>query len=429
MKRLSLLGGLFICALALFTVTSCEDPIIGPGANPPILDLIDDGFGSVTSDVDVAPGALLTFSISAIQGGDSPMKNVRFLEDGVLVDDFTSRLTINGSSASSANVLLFDAEKESFSWEVTWVAHSDQSARTYAIEVVDENGNSDTEAVLVNTVVTTPLSLTLVTGGGPTGNSLSADATLEANSFFRVTLEGIQGANALSRLEVQEDGVAISDLSRLYLNDIVSANAFPANPYALEGDDINGFVLDVLVRTHAEENVAKTYSFILVDDQENFEAVQLTITTNETVIPSDITELSGVLLNRAGPAGTGGLDLATGTGTGSSGDGADIQDAGIDQSLPNDQNWKQRIQPTNGSILVRPAAASDLTNNFANIQYKSEIENEYNMGTELSQSDVVNIGDVFLVASTDGNTYMIQCTNVNVTANDNADSYTFSVKY
>jgi hypothetical protein len=425
MKRLSLLGGLFICALILFTVTSCEDPITAP-----IVDLLDDGFGSVTGDVDVAAGSSITFSVSALQG-DSPLQNVRFLEDGSLVTDFTNRLTINGSSASSANVLLFGADKENFTWEVNWVVHDGASANTYTIEVVDENGNSNSEAVLVNTdiAVTTPLSLTLATDGGPTGNSLSADASIDPDVFFRVTLSGVQGANALNRLEVQEDGSAITDLSRLYLNDITSANAFSANPYFVEGDDIGGFTLDVLVKAHSTENVAKVYAFILVDDQENFESVSLTITTNVTTVTPDITSLSGILLNSSGPGTTGGLDLETGNST-TSGDAiADIKDAGIDLALPNDQNWIQRIQPANGSIIATPAAASDLSANFDNINLQSEIANEYNSGADVgTQTQVVNIGDVFLI-NNGTNIFMIKCTNVNPTAADNMDSYTFDVKY
>ncbi|MGK0390527.1 MAG: hypothetical protein ACI94Y_003281 [Maribacter sp.] len=423
MKRLSLLGGLFICALVLFTLSSCgEDPVTGPSANAPTLDLLDDGFGSITSDVDVAPDALLTFSVSALQG-DSPLQNVRFLEDGSLITDFANRLTINGSSASSNSVLLFGTDKENFTWEVTWVAHSDESSKTYTMEVVDEAGNSDSESVLVNTgvIVTTPLSLMLLSANG----GLVTDENVDADTYFKITLEGIKGSNDLNRIEIQEDGVAISDLSRLRLGDSPVDPSFPANPYFLEGDSINGFTMDILVKTHTTEGVAKAYSFILVDDQENFESVSLTITAN-TATPN-ITSLSGILLNRAGPTG-GGLDLETGTSTGSTDPTADIRDAGIDLALPNDQNWKQKIEPVNGTILATPAAASDLINNFSSIQLQSEIENEYNLGTLITESNVINIGDVFLV-NNGTNIFMIQCTNVNVTSADNADSYTFDVKF
>ncbi len=423
MKRLSLLGSLVILMASIFTFTSCDETLTGGSANPPILTLRDNGAGSVTGDVEVTPGSILTFSVEALSG-DNPMNNVRFLEDGSLVSDFANRLTINGSSATSSNVLLFDADRSSFTWEVTWVAHADESSKTYTIEIVDEAGNTDTETVSVNTASAFPgpINLTIVNSSG--SGCFVTDATdVAPDSWFCVNLEGTRGANApLVTLTVQENGSDMTDLARLEYN----GTTFDANPLTLPAADVDGFVSTVRVRSVATQGTASTYTFVVTGGSNGTASTDINITT--TAAAPNITNLTGVLLNAGGPAGQGGLDLETGTSTGSNDSTADIKDQGIDIALPNATNWIQRIAPVGTNILTVAPSSSEFPTAFEDIQYQSQIEDAYNLSSQVTQSEVVNIGDVFLL-NNGTNIFIIKCTNVNVTNSDNSDSYTFDVKF
>lgn len=420
MKRLSLLSIVAFFTLSAILFTSCDDTGTNPSnANAPILDLVA-GDGYVSTDVTVEPGTTVKLKINAIKG-DNPIKTVRFEEDGALVSDFATRLKINGAGASSSNILILnDAEKAAVNWEVEYTAPTTEKATTFTIKVTDDAGNSDAESVVITTKTTSEFSFKL-TESAPYN---WFDVTVSENSLVGVQLVGVKGQYDLSTLAVYEDGVLISDNTRLRIGDY-STN-FTANPLSLEGAMTTGFTTDVWVKSHTGQGVTKEYKFELKDANNQTLSVGFKIST--PAAQSDVTTKTGQLLNAAGPAGTGGLDLDTGNSVGSNDATADIKDSGIDNSLPLAQNWIQKIQPAGNYTLTKAAAVSEFPITFDQIQYKTEITAAFNASTQISQSDVVNIGDVFLLHN--GTTlFILKCTNINVTADNNNDYYTFDVKF
>ena len=411
-------------SFAVFALTSCGDETTGGGgttADPPILEFLDNGAGSVTGDVTVAPGETLTFSVSAISG-DNPMKNVRFLEDGSLVTDYATRITINGSSAATANVLLPEADKTSFTCEVTWDAHTDETTKTYAIQVVDDAGNTDEEAVIVNTIQAFPgpINLEILTNGA--GGCLVANATdVTPDSWFCVNLAGTRAsASGLVTLAVKENGTNMTNLARLRYNGV----DFAANPLTLPAADVDGFVATVRVKAPNAQGAQSTFIFEVTGGGGGTATDAISISTMSAT--PDITTHIGVLFNKSGPTGTGGLDLETGASTGSANAAADIKDAGNISST--DQEWIRKIQPVGTNILSIAPTSAEFPTTFDNITLKSEISDAYNLSAVVTRSPVVNVGDVFLV-NNGTNIFIIKCTNVNVTPGDNNDSYTFDVKF
>ena len=143
--------------------------------------------------------------------------------------------------------------------------------------------------------------------------------------------------------------------------------------------------------------------------------------------------LQGVLLNSAGPAGTGGLDLDTGNGTGSDDIEAEIKDNGIDTDLPDEDNWLRTISPINdASMRYLRAGENGLseTFTFADISFKEDLPGLYENGIELTDgaSDVVMIEDVFIVKR-DERYWVLEVIEIVTDPNANEDSYTFDVKY
>ncbi len=156
--------------------------------------------------------------------------------------------------------------------------------------------------------------------------------------------------------------------------------------------------------------------------------------------------LNGVLFNQAGPAGTGGLDLDTGEGTGSTASESEIRDMGLDCTIPAPGlNWRRQI----GTINDADMRAVDMTQvenfTFENVGSVEEIIGAYESGIDLADgesincantsttavtdvSEVLTAGDMFVVLS-NGRYYLIRIDEVNETDMDNDDNYVISIKY
>jgi len=154
---------------------------------------------------------------------------------------------------------------------------------------------------------------------------------------------------------------------------------------------------------------------------------------------NQVTTKRGILFNRAGPAGTGGLDLDEGEGTGSSDVEAEIKDNGIDTSVPNAQNWLQTISGVNGVELKylvpgQNGLPGDFT--FETTTLDVQISNTWGFGTDFSitnsdgeaSSNPVNEGDMF-IANKNGQYYLFVIREVNATGNDNNDNYVMDISY
>lgn len=245
-------------------------------------------------------------------------------------------------------------------------------------------------------------------------------AQLLGGDTIELRLNAIAGTNDLATLIFYEDGVRLPNWEdRLFIDDDpASTNALP-----LQGNDVDGFTLNVDIlasNTDGEHDLV----IEITDTEENTDEVQITYTT----VTFNIDTLVGVLFNQGGPPGTGGLDLDNGEGTGTvlpDDANAEIRDQGIDTDLPPDDNWIQRIAPFDDAEMV----AMDSEFDFGAVTTESQIINAFEDGTPISESDVVQVGDVFAV-SDDGNYYLILITEVNVTNEEfnNDDNYVIDIK-
>ncbi|MEL6594212.1 MAG: hypothetical protein AAFQ68_29180, partial [Bacteroidota bacterium] len=238
--------------------------------------------------------------------------------------------------------------------------------------------------------------------------------TTETEFFVKVTATA--GDSSLSRIAVSENGTDIAELTRITFD----GDDAGSNPSPLPSTAASGFTWDIGIVSSATDQETNTYTISVTDNGGNVAQVSFDITTEVGLE----TATQYLLLNQAGPAGTGGLDLDTGDGTGSADPEAEIKDEGIDLGAPsNDVNWKQEISGVNGSELRLPDAGFDYDalNNFAQLQAA------FDVGVPFTTSNKVEIGDVFLIKNGE-KYYAIKTTDINVTPNDNADYYEFEVK-
>ncbi|GAB4421604.1 MAG: hypothetical protein OHK0039_36650 [Bacteroidia bacterium] len=268
----------------------------------------------------------------------------------------------------------------------------------------------------------------------PVGPAMSAisggvldTATVNIDSTFLVKLDASAGDGDLTRLEIKENGTLLSNLDRIFVNGTLAGG----NPVVIPDASKGGFTWDIGIVASSVSGETNTYSFTVVDANGKSESVEVSITTVDPRVPVQV-RTAILLLNAGGPAGTGGLDLHSGNGTGSFSDSTDLRDMGIDLSQPNATNWIQKITtnglPT-GAILKVPAASFD----YSDINFQDQIVAGYDAGTTVTgTSDKVEVGDVFFVYSTDSKSeyayFLLKVTKVEVTTTNNADYYEFEVK-
>jgi len=146
------------------------------------------------------------------------------------------------------------------------------------------------------------------------------------------------------------------------------------------------------------------------------------------IIFTPVDTVTGTLFNQGGPFGTGGINLITGEGQHNQEPDNHILDAGINITVPQDINWIQKIRPANGSDL----RIADPNLDFDQLLAKEEIEAAFNQGQSISLSDVVEVGDVFIVynptISSDQAYIAFRVTSIVVTTTDNNDRYVFEIK-
>jgi len=398
----------------MFLITSCETDPVGPGdpnADPPLVTL--DGFVVTLA----APGDPFLVGVSAIPG-DANLRTVAVYEDDVLIDP--SRFLFGGVAAGANPIALSSDDVEGFMYDMEVTSHTDVAVRTYRFEVIDENNNSDSENVTVTTQETvTPPTFTYMGG---------MNITTDPGSLIALQFDAVVGSGTLSTVEVLEDGALMTDFAgRLFYGDL--STEFDANPYALPAADQAGFSMrTIFVRA---PNAAGTFSYdvrLTASDGETATS-SIDVTTGTVGTPISTT-LQGVLLNSAGPAGTGGLNLDTGTGTGSEDPAAEIRDLGIDISLPG-SDWLRTIAGVNNfEVRTVTPGANGLpeTFSFASTTTKEAIIGAFNSSS--LNNEITNVGDLYAVS--DGTSfYLLETIEINETATpgDNTDNYVFDVKF
>lgn len=279
--------------------------------------------------------------------------------------------------------------------------------------------------------------ITLLTEN-PTGGTtvFSSDATIEvADNGSTLLFVGIKGedfTDSLKTLEVfLNDEKVEGSLASITADDGTDIGV--NNPALLVSPYNSSFSFEVKLRTMEDYGV-NTFRFLLTDSGDLTDEVSIAITTVEPVpVGTDLEgNLEGVLLNQAGPAGTGGLDLDTGVGTGSADVESEIRDNGIDAG-PVADNWLRTISTINGATirtLNRDAMLE--TYDFAAVTTIEEVQEAWDLGNEVvgNSTEMLAVGDEFIVQNSDASRrYLLQVVEVNLTADDNSDSYKFNIKY
>lgn len=419
MKQIKLFGLLLV--LAAMFMTSCEDDILDPGpigggSDAQIVLIPDAGFES--GDIVIAPGEVFNVRVDAT-AGEVDLQTFSVEVDGVRLDP--TRYTINGTQATSEQTLLFGDDILGFTYDVAVTAHADVALSTYAFVVTDVDGNSETVSILVDTDNGTG-------GGGDApdvvvGGGSSID--LDPNALYSINISATPLSGTLASIAVWQDGALISDISRLEFD----GNDFTANPFPFPAEYENGF-MDRSIFIRVQDSGSSDYTVVITDSFGGETSFVKTVNVMTTPTGTPVDQIIGILLNQAGPSGTGGLDLDTGASTGSTDVNAEIRDNGIDQSQPDASNWIQSINSVNGStIRVLTPGQNGLaeTFSFADVLFKEELAGLHSNNASDYTGQTVITGDLFTVER-GGVYYVLEVTNVNVTSADNNDSYTFNVK-
>jgi len=406
--------------LAIIGFTSCEDEGTGVGgttATPPTVELLDDA-GFVSFSESVTSGQSFSVRMNAEQG-DSLLNTLSVLEDGVTVD--LTRLTVDGIAASSNPILLFNDDKLGFTKDIEVVAQTGESTNNYEFVVTDESNLTASSSVSITTENVVDPPTILVEGSGM--------AMVTPGTIFGLPVDVSNVTSPLTTIAVLQDGVYI-DADRLWYDD--TNVQFPTNPAQLPQSDINGFMKTIFVRVHADAGV-KTYTIELTDESGGTYTKDVTLETGTSVMVLD-----GVLFNRAGPAGTGGLNLENGMGVGSSDPDATIKDEGIDGS-PLASNWIRRISGANGAMMKhiftgQGGLPDDF--DFDNVTTSQQVASLWDNGVSFvdtnTDGDPVSLrveqGDVFTV-SANNKFYLIRVSQINETVDNNADNYVIDIRF
>ena len=429
MKKLSIIHFLGFALFAM-TFTSCvDDPNPGGGTgggltNSPELSIVDEA-GFLAFDSTIAAGENFNVKISVTRG-DSPLQAFYLQEDGLEIE--SARYTVDGLDSGANPKLIVGADKEGLTWELMILGH-EVGTKQYRFLVEDEAGETSSQSLNITADEGTPPTVEI--GGS---QMFSADP----GNLVTVPVTVGQGTFLLSSIAVYENDILMDDFAnRLFYDDL--GNPFDANPYLIPTEDQNGLSRTIFVRAAADagDNV---YRVVVADEIGNVnEESEGTFTISTGVAGTPVTTIQGVLFNSAGPAGTGGLDLDAGEGTGSSDASAEIKDNGIDQSQANDVNWIKTITGVNGTELklMLPNTGGVSENfNYEDIVVSEQIDALSDVGTPFQntnasgelESFLVEVGDVFYAKGTNNN-YLFIIREVNETPDSNADNYVIDIKY
>ena len=268
------------------------------------------------------------------------------------------------------------------------------------------------------------------------GNYPTSDFTVSANeSTIYLGIDATAGSADLKVLTIQVDGVNVDPLDLTFRDLNSGEDVLSNNPYLINGANVDAITFEIGI-ANAGELSSKTIEITVEDNDGRQETISIGYSNFQAIE----TTIEGVLLNRAGPAGQGGLDLDNGSGTGTvmtdpTAELGEIKDEGIDINLPNDQNWKNQISAMNNAE-IRTLSSSVENFSFDAVSRVDEIQAYFDNGSELPNtndddekvSDKLTVGDVFTV-SRDGKVYLIEVTDITETADNNNDAVEFRIKY
>ncbi len=417
----SIFKSLFVFTLFTLVFQSCEDGTIDPGVQNPSISLAA-GTDLVSTDATVGIGQVFKVNLTGTKG-DNPMKSITIQEAGTKVDlarvSYAGGVSGNPLALSGGNTTAFDLT-------IQITAHTDISTKLYSFVVADDQGNTTTKSINITT-----------TGNPPVIAEPSVDqmVTVLPNGLFAAVFKVAKGSGKLSKIEVLINDVTATDVSRLFYESLQAP--FSTNPLNIPAADQESFNKELIFRAPAQSGTYK-YTVKFID-----EYGQSSVRNINVGVGTPVSVLEGILLNQSGPSGQGGLDLDTGTSTGTvSSDPntakAEIRDEGI-INLQNDPTWKQQISGMNGSVvkyIVKGTNGVSESFSFDQVTYNEQIVALFANGVNFTQkstdgqrdvSNKVNPGDLFVVKNGDKH-YLLVVKSIKVTNDDNKDSYTFDVK-
>ncbi|MEO1514479.1 MAG: hypothetical protein AAFV95_05680 [Bacteroidota bacterium] len=416
-KNLSL--AFCLSLLSILFITSCgEDDAPGGGgvAIPPSISLLAEA-GYISADANAGLTDTLRFRIKADRG-DADLNAITVLEDGAALPGGANgrlifpHISDEPSSANNPQVIV-GADGAGLTWDVFILNPGAAGNYVYNFEVVDKDQQTDNISVSVTIIGNPPV---INYSGG-------ADIIVGTNQLVAIAVDVVAGDGRLQSIGVRENGT-LMDANRLRYNSPDMTAEFGANPLDFPEADKDGFNGTIYIRSSID-NSNKTYTIEVTDEASQVTSIDINFLAGTLI---DGTFPAELLSNADGPSSVfGGLDLSVPDSVPANSPLADIVDLGIDiNKLPAD-NWLQKFKPANGAELRVPAGFQPETFDFDAFTIKEQIIELYNAGTEITETDVVAVDDIFIVKSGE-DYFLLKITAVNVTTADNRDSYEMTVK-
>jgi hypothetical protein len=233
---------------------------------------------------------------------------------------------------------------------------------------------------------------------------------------LRLAIDGQAGTNPLAYVRFFENGERLPNFqTRLFVNDSLS----PTTQLNIAPESSIAEQLEIDIMILAPE-LGGNYDveIELADADDNGSRVSL------SYFVQDVVTIDGTLVNAAQADSTGGLDLDSGQGTGTDDANAEILDLGTNDDPPA-ENWNQQIEANDTSLVTLAVLPPDF--DFDGVLTKARVQDSFNEGIEIINSEEVEVGDFFAVRRGD-DAYILSVTAVNVTPDNDNDSYTFDIK-
>ena len=397
MKQITLLSKLFVLFAVVGFFASCEPEVL---IDNPSVDLVDEA-GFISAAATVNSGDSFKVKLSADQG-TAEMTTLTVRKDGTnLSTDF---FTIDGAIDNNPK-LLFDGDRAGFTYEIEITTEGAGSSTYSFIVNADDTGSGSTSVEITSEDIAVDPILS---------NDMNSSIELQNPGTVQIVLTGVKGSSPLNTLAVFEEGVLITDNSRLTWGTV----AFNDNPFVLTGTDKDGFTSKKLFLKSNNIIGETNYSITLADEAGNLSSItyKITILPIGTDLGTLYTNIT--VFNNAG-AMFGGLDLDSGTNVSSTNASADLIDSGNDTN----GNWKMQIKKS-GSASLR---SIDGSFTYASVTTVEALQLAYDGGTELVETGTIVVGSTY-AAQANGSVYIFTVTEVNDTSGNNNDNYVISMK-
>ena len=388
---------LYLLSLSFFWLSCGDDPITNTDPTITTTLGINDTIKAIANQ-----GAVI--KISGIKGS-AELNSLEILENDVVAA--AGRVGFKGSAVGANPIVLLTNDRQGFNAEIRLKTLYADTVTKLTIVLNAADGRSVNISRWVKAVKTNPIiSYT-------ESNPVNA-ATPGADHNFRLSVSA--GSAPITKLLVKENGVIITDISRLRFDTL----NFLSNPFIfpLAQESFTSKKITVRMPTTPGK---WDYSFTFTDSLGGSSIQNVTAYVGTKL---DISR-SGVLSNAA-DAAAGGLDLDAAVSVPSVSDEAEIVDEGIDPALPVASNWRQKFRAASGAEMRWVVQSININDIFV----KEQILTYWNLGTAIPNGtpNKVLTGDTFVVFKND-RYYFIQVSKVTPSAADNADKIEMGIKW